>query len=107
MPDGPGLVHERACINPRLCIYSAEGFFALRRVMRRFLTTVLFTLAICGSLMAQFSSSVEGTVTDPSGAAVPNAKMTLLNKATGIQATVDTNTAGYFLFPSLPAGTYK
>jgi len=75
--------------------------------MRRFLTTVLFILAICASVMAQFSSSVEGTVTDPSGAAVPNAKMTLLNKGTGIQATVDTNTAGYYLFPSLPAGTYK
>src|SRR5262249_32881775 len=59
------------------------------------------------SLMAQFSSSVEGTVTDPSGAAVPSAKITLVNKGTGIQASVETNSAGYYLFPSLPAGTFR
>jgi len=41
-----------------------------------------------------------GTVTDLSGAAVPTASVTLLNKGTGIKTTIQSKTGGYYLFPS-------
>ena len=50
---------------------------------------------------------ISGTVTDPSGALVPGAKVTALNHATGIaQSTVSTG-AGLYSFVSLNPGSYK
>jgi hypothetical protein len=68
-------------------------------------------LFLAGGLWApsgwgQFSSSIEGTVTDSSSAAVPSATITLTNAGTNIKTIVQTNGAGYFLFPSLPAGVF-
>jgi len=50
--------------------------------------------------------TIEGLVVDQSGAALPGAKLTATNDATGIhfQATSDSN--GLFTFPVLPIGTY-
>jgi hypothetical protein len=55
---------------------------------------------------AQFASTLEGTVTDPSGAVVPGANVTNTNEATGVSQTVHTTTAGYYRFPALPGGVY-
>ena len=66
----------------------------------------MLSLLPAGLLNAQFNSSIEGTVTDPSGSAVPSATITLLNKQTGIKANVKTNTSGYLLFPSLGASVF-
>jgi hypothetical protein len=55
---------------------------------------------------AQFASAIEGTVTDPSGAVVPNATVTITNEATGVTQTGHTTTAGYYRFPALPGGLY-
>jgi outer membrane receptor protein involved in Fe transport len=57
--------------------------------------------------MAQSTASLNGTVTDPAGAAVPNAKVTATNQATGIQLDTQTDSAGAYLFPSLPIGVYR
>jgi len=72
-----------------------------------FVAMLCLACACNAPLMAQFSSSIEGTVTDPSSAAVPNANITLLNQGTGIKLTTTTNGAGYYLFPSLPAGLFS
>ncbi|HZR66859.1 MAG TPA: carboxypeptidase regulatory-like domain-containing protein, partial [Terriglobales bacterium] len=55
---------------------------------------------------AQFSSSVDGTVTDPSGAVVPNASVTLTNNQTGVTQKMVASSAGYFRFASLPPSIY-
>ncbi len=57
--------------------------------------------------MAQFSSgSIGATVTDATGAVVPQAKVVLKNEATsGVRDTVTSN-AGFFNFPSVQPGTY-
>jgi hypothetical protein len=55
---------------------------------------------------AQFASSLEGTVTDPSGAIVPGATVTITNEATGATQTVTTTGAGYYRFPALPGSSY-
>src|SRR5580704_16744223 len=49
-------------------------------------------------------AAIHGTVTDPSGAVIPSAKITALNTATGIAKQTTADQAGYFLFPSLQVG---
>ncbi len=57
---------------------------------------------------AQFTTaSLGGTVTDPSGAAVPGATVTTQNTATGVSQSVTSGPSGRYLFPALPVGTYK
>lgn len=51
-------------------------------------------------------ATLNGTITDPSGAAVPNAKVTAVNPATGFTRTTETNEAGLFSFSRLPVGRY-
>jgi hypothetical protein len=48
-----------------------------------------------------------GTVTDPSGAAVPNAKVTITNLGTNLSITTTTNSTGLFNARELPPGTYR
>ena len=55
---------------------------------------------------AQFSSSIEGTVTDSSGAILPAVTVTILNEETGATQSVQTTGAGYYRFPALPAALY-
>jgi hypothetical protein len=47
-----------------------------------------------------------GVVNDPSGARVPNASVTALNVATGVQLEVQTSAEGAYRFSSLPIGQY-
>ena len=48
-----------------------------------------------------------GTVTDPSGSSVPNAKVTLLNTGTNVSRTAVSNTAGSYEFVNVEVGNYK
>lgn len=57
-------------------------------------------------LFAQFRSSIEGTVTDSSGAVVAAAQIVLMNQDTAISVTATSNEGGLFHFPSLGRGTY-
>jgi len=60
------------------------------------------------SAWAQFeSASVLGYVRDASGAAVPNATVTLTNTATGISQTKTTDEEGKYEFPSVQIGNYQ
>jgi hypothetical protein len=55
---------------------------------------------------AQDTATIAGTVTDPSGSAVPNAQVTLLNTGTQFTRTVETNSAGQYIAASIPTGVY-
>jgi hypothetical protein len=83
----------------------------MRRLIRHNVVCLAATaFAVTGGspkLWAQFTSSIEGTVVDPSGARVPKANVVIANAATGVKTTTATNSVGYFLFPSLPAGTFQ
>jgi hypothetical protein len=59
-------------------------------------------------VMAQVANtgSVQGTVLDQSGAAVPDASVTLTNSATTATLGVQTNSSGVFRFPIVPVGRY-
>src|SRR5262252_1212841 len=50
---------------------------------------------------------LNGTVTDPTGAAVPDAKVTVHNTETGLIRETQTTDAGLYDFPNLPVGSYE
>jgi hypothetical protein len=50
---------------------------------------------------------ITGVVSDASGAAVPDAKVTVTDQGTSVQAVVGTNSAGNYSTPPLILGTYK
>ncbi len=50
--------------------------------------------------------SVVGTVTDPSGAVIPNVNISLTNKDTGLQREDKTNESGYYSISNVMPGTY-
>src|SRR5260370_483002 len=52
------------------------------------------------------TGQISGTVTDPSGAVVPRAQVTVSNTNTGIKRTAESNSDGYYLVPLLDPGTY-
>ena len=55
---------------------------------------------------ADLTSSITGTVTDPSGAGVPGAVVTATSEATGVTNRQTTTQAGVYSFAALPIGTY-
>ena len=55
--------------------------------------------------LAQDTASITGTVTDPSGAAVSGAQVTLTSPDRGFNRTSHTNESGDFLFGRLPGGS--
>jgi hypothetical protein len=65
-------------------------------------------LALAGLCLAQVetSTSISGLVRDPSGALIPGATVTIKNQETGAERTTTTNSAGFYVFPSVPPGTY-
>lgn len=71
---------------------------------------VLFVIALC-LLAPAFGQSptgeIDGTITDSSGAVLPNATVRLLNSATGATREVKTNDSGIYNFPALPPGGYS
>ena len=70
----------------------------------------LFSLAccllLCSTLLAQTSASISGTVTDPSGAAVPDAGVTATDLETGAVRTSKSNATGFYTIPGLVPGNY-
>src|SRR5208283_3237092 len=74
---------------------------------RRLLCLVLLVLFSAASAFAQFTSSVQGAVQDPTGAGVANARVQLANVATNAVQTTTSDEAGNFRFLSLAPGSYK
>lgn len=55
----------------------------------------------------EFRGTIAGNVTDPSGAVVPAATVTIQNTETNVASTVTTNNEGSYSFPLLLPGKYK
>ena len=67
----------------------------------------VFLLAVNNLSFGQdTNASLSGTVTDPSGAALPGTKLTLTNEATGFQSNFVSDAAGEFSFHNLTPGKY-
>ncbi len=83
----------------------------LTRSLRNALTTLSAAFALAffaAALHAQSSTAtLQGTVTDPTGANVPAAQLHIVNQATGVARDATANSDGFFSAPNLSAGTYK
>ena len=74
---------------------------------REILSCVVLASSAVGLAFGQGSDQqISGTVTDPTGAAVPGAQVTITNTATGISQTVTSNSDGLYNALNLPVGTY-
>ncbi|HYL14538.1 MAG TPA: TonB-dependent receptor [Terriglobales bacterium] len=66
-----------------------------------------FVVLTAATLAAQtFRGTILGTVTDPSGAVVAAAKVTVKNVSTGLERSTQTSADGSYSIPELPIGTY-
>ncbi len=52
------------------------------------------------------TANIQGTVADATGAVITNATVTATNEATKVQHTTQTSSAGVYVLPGLPVGTY-
>lgn len=69
---------------------------------------VMLALTLSAAANAQYTTAgLGGTVTDPSGARVSEAKVAVRNTETGFALNAVTGVDGAFLFPSLPVGKYE
>src|SRR5882724_10039637 len=80
------------------------------RNFRGYLAVVCFlmfqTAPLCFGQTSAVNGQIEGTITDPSGAAVAAAKVTVNNESTGYRQSATTTSAGLYRFNVLPLGTY-
>ncbi len=71
----------------------------------------LLTILLSGMVKPTFAQmttgTILGTVSDPSGAAVPRANVTITNTGTGISVQFLTDSSGNYLVPYLLPGTYE
>jgi hypothetical protein len=74
-----------------------------------FNSLVMFAVAFFASLsvQAQTTGSLTGTITDPNGAVVAGANVTLKNNSTGVETTAVTGSNGAFTFTALQPGSYS
>src|SRR5216683_4991199 len=76
--------------------------------MKRLVLAILVVLSLAVGVNAQtFRGAINGTVTDPSGAVVPNAQVKATENSTGIDHTTVTTSDGAFAFQDIPLGFYK
>src|SRR5580698_591565 len=75
-------------------------------VTRIFLAGVLLAPLLALPLCAGDGGSLLGTVTDPSGQAIPGAHVSATETATAVKQTVATDRQGLYAFQSLPVGRY-
>jgi len=70
--------------------------------------TLLLSVLCSSTLHAQVvGGTLSGRVTDSSAAAIPSAKVSIKNVATGVTTTITTNTQGIFTAPNLLPGDYE
>ncbi|HKV62320.1 MAG TPA: TonB-dependent receptor [Candidatus Acidoferrum sp.] len=76
--------------------------------MKRLVLAILVVLSFTAAANAQtFRGAINGTVSDPSGALVPNAAVKATENATGIDHNTVTTSDGAFAFQDIPLGFYK
>src|ERR1700676_864138 len=69
---------------------------------------LVFGLAMSVPVSAQVTgATILGTVTDSSGAVIPNAVVFIKNLATGVTRSLTTDAAGFYTAPNLLAGSYE
>src|SRR5436309_11831352 len=82
------------------------GQFLRRCDLRLTVILAALVLLFAAQAVAQSEATIVGTVTDPSGAAVANASITITNLDTGLSRTMNTTGDGQYVVPDLRIGRY-
>jgi hypothetical protein len=82
----------------------AHRLAVCRAIALGFAVVLLF--ATQGRSQIAGTGNIQGTVTDPSGAVVPTATVTLTNESTHVIRTIQSDKAGVYAFPGVAIGTY-
>ena len=70
--------------------------------------SLLLLVCFSACLRAQVGmATLSGTVTDPTGLAVPNVQVTLQSATENASRETVTNTGGQYVIPAIPPGTYR
>jgi hypothetical protein len=97
------LVHMRRCVASGVPHVSAQ-------VISLALLTILAISWMCSVQVdgqTAATGAISGTITDPSGAVLDGAKVTVTSNTTGATVTAGTSHTGNYLFPLLPPGSYR
>ena len=78
----------------------------MRRVALCFCLLAVVATLTCPIFAQSTGGRILGRVTDPTGAVLGGVKVTLVNDATGVTSTSQTNDTGDYGFPQVPVGTY-
>jgi hypothetical protein len=78
----------------------------LQSLVTRALRCLCLFLSLLAPAFAGVGGSLSGTVTDPSGAAIVHASVTVLNTSTGVRQSAVADGSGTYTFPVLPVGSY-
>jgi len=84
--------------------------FRICQYIRSGLILFLAAVSLSATLHAQLvvtTAALQGTVTDPTGAIIPQSTVTLASAENGISKTYVTSSAGRYIFSQLPASTYQ
>ena len=79
------------------------------KLFQRALLLVFSATVMAGMMWGQaggLNGQIEGTITDASGAQVPNVKVEIINDNTGYKRAGQTDASGFYRFPLLPLGAY-
>src|SRR5215472_2095787 len=78
-----------------------------RRVFAIAVAALFLVAGLTAAAQTSGNGSINGTITDQSGAAVPNAAVVVLNTDTGVSRTLTTNGDGLFQATFLVPGHYE
>ena len=79
-----------------------------RKSRHRLLHFLMLTVAAACVLCAQsFTGAITGTIADPSGAGVPNAKFAAVEERSNITTETVSDSRGSYVFPALRSGVYR
>ena len=98
-------------INQEYFARNLNNGFGLREIKMKILRNLFigFSLLVitCGSVWAQATAQIGGTVADPTGALLPGVEVTATQTATGVTRLTLTNETATYVLPNLPLGPYR
>jgi hypothetical protein len=71
-----------------------------------FLCAAVLLFAVKANAQANGTANIQGTITDATGAVLPNATVTLTEELTHVARVAKTNSSGFYVFPNINVGTY-
>ncbi len=87
-------------------LYAGSSRLAVKGPHLRFTLLAIAFLMMLAAVAVGQEATILGTVTDPSGAAVPNANVVITNNDTGVERALPSNGDGQYVAPDLHIGHY-